>query len=147
MRRLVVADLIRFLCTLKILTTYLIAIHSTLFGSWSLEGGGAWMGSLSGLVLADMIRFLQPWIILDTLGPICSFTLESWSTKVLKGGRRNPGSWFMVGGLEPGGGSLSGLVLADLVTGQTGDLGGGGGGYFPCSLSTRHHGSKSWSWF
>ena len=32
----------------------------------------------------------------------------------------------MVGGLEPGGGNLSGLVLADLVTGQTGDLGGGG---------------------
>ena len=33
----------------------------------------------------------------------------------------------MVGGLEPVRGSLSGLVLADLVTGQTGDLGWGGG--------------------
>ena len=104
------------------------------------------MGSLSGLVLADMIRFLQPWIILDTLGPICSFSLGSWSTKVLKGGRLSPGSWFMVGGLEPGGGNLSGLVLADLVTDQTGDLGGGRGDIFP-ALSTRQDGSKSWSWF
>ena len=52
----------------------------------------------------------------------------------------------MVGGLEPGGGSLSGLVLADLVTGQTGDLG-RGGDFFPAlffpAMMVASHGAGS----
>ena len=101
-------------------------------GLWR-EGETGW-GSLIGLVVIDMIRFLQSLIIFDALGPMCGFSLGTWSTKKLRGGRLNPGSWFMVGGLEPGGGSLSGLVLADLVTDQTGDLGGGGGIFSLLSL-------------
>ena len=96
--------------------------------------------------MIDMIRFLQPLIIFDALGPMCGFSLGPWSTKVLRGGRLNPGSWFMVGGLEPGGGSLSGLVLADLVTGQTGDLGMGRGIFSLLSLPARmvaSHGAGS----
>ena len=52
----------------------------------------------------------------------------------------------MVGGLEPGGGNLSGLVLADLVTGQTGDLGMGRGIFSLLSLPARmvaSHGAGS----